>query len=31
MNQKIKRIIVWVLLASMLIGIVPVVALTSLL
>lgn len=31
MNQKVKRIIVWVLLASMLIGIIPVMALTALL
>lgn len=31
MNQKLKRVIVWVLLASLLIGIVPVMALTALL
>lgn len=30
MNQKMKRIVVWILLASLLIGIVPVVALTAL-
>lgn len=30
MNQKMKRIVVWILLVSLLIGIVPVVALTAL-